>query len=76
MPTRSPLKFKYQGSEFVFARNAVSEVQLLKYGYPPRHRPSRSASTTWSVRVNGTEVYRGREATARKNYERALKYVT
>lgn len=60
-----PLKFKTKDRESVFKSNAVQTAVLTYSEY----------SNRWFVVVNSIEVFSGRETAARKQYERALRYI-
>jgi hypothetical protein len=62
---RVPLRFKQVNRETVIARDCVKTVKLLQ---------SRDLRLWW-VEVNDISVWLGKEAGARKQYARALRYI-
>ncbi len=74
MTRLGPLKFKYQGAEIVFRRDAVQTVEICPSN--PEIDRMRHRKPTWLVQVNGQTVARHlTEDPARKKFERALRYV-
>lgn len=79
-----PLRFKYMGHEVVFAPDAIKSVEFKRH--EPLRLPRALASTStgkqagrfrYTVTVNGLQCYFSySEATARRQYNKALRYIT